>query len=62
MEGFSRPQSEPDVDEMVKRAAEQLALKTGASLQNLSVPMHLDCKLICTIAYSLCVKVCIEHI
>ena len=44
MEGFSRLQSEPDVDEMVKNAAEQLAMKTGANLQNVSVPMHLDCK------------------
>ena len=49
MEGFSRLQSEPDVDEMVKNTAEQLAMKTGASLQNVSVPMHMDCKLICTI-------------
>ena len=44
VEGFSRLQSEPDVDEMVKNAAEQLAMKTGANLQNVSVPMHLDCK------------------
>lgn len=44
VEGFSRPQSEPDVDELVKRAAKQLALKTGATLKDVSVPMHLDCK------------------
>jgi len=42
VEGFSRPQSEPDVDEMIKKSAEQLAITTGASLQNVSVPMHLD--------------------
>jgi len=42
VEGFSRPQSEPDVDEMIKTSAEQLAITTGASLQNVSVPMHLD--------------------
>lgn len=44
VEGFSRPQSEPDVDELVKKGAEQLALKTGATLKDVSVPMHLDCK------------------
>lgn len=43
-EGFSRPQSEPDVDELVKKGAEGLAKKTGASLQDISVPMHLDGK------------------
>ena len=41
-EGFSRPLSEPDVDELVKRAAERLAKETGATLENVSVPMHLD--------------------
>lgn len=41
-EGFSRPQSEPDVDELVKKGAEGLAKKTCASLQDISVPMHLD--------------------
>lgn len=44
VEGFSRPLSEPDVDELVKKAAEQLALKAGATLKDVSVPMHLDCK------------------
>lgn len=43
-EGFSRPQSEPDVDELVKKGAEGLAKKTCASLQDISVPMHLDGK------------------
>lgn len=44
VEGFSRSQSEPDVDEVVKKAAEHLASKTGATLRDVSVPMHLDCK------------------
>ena len=56
VEGFSRPQSEPDVDEMVKKSAEQLAIKTGASLQNISVPMHLDCKC-CLVTHTLCTPV-----
>ena len=43
-EGFSRSQSEPDVDELVKKGAEGLAKKTCASLQDVSVPMHLDGK------------------
>ena len=43
-EGFSRPQSEPDVDELVKKGAEGLAKKTCASLPDISVPMHLDGK------------------
>ena len=44
MEGFSRPQSEPDVDDWIRRAAEQLTTKTGATLQDVSIPIHLDCK------------------
>ncbi|PFX15990.1 Amidase [Stylophora pistillata] len=41
-EGFSRPQSEPDVDECIKKAAKRLATETRATLQDVSVPMHLD--------------------
>ena len=43
-EGFNHPQSEPDVDELVKKAATQLATEKGAFLEDVSVPMHLDCK------------------
>lgn len=46
-EGFSRPQSEPDVDEMVRKGAQRLASEKGASLEDVSVPMHLDCKFYC---------------
>ena len=41
-EGFSHSSSEPDVDELVKQAATQLTNKTGALLEEISVPMHLD--------------------
>lgn len=41
-EGFNHPQSEPDVDELVKKAATQLATEKGAFLEDVSVPMHLD--------------------
>ena len=43
-EGFSHPQSEPDVDQCIKRAAKHLATESGATLQDVSVPMHLDGK------------------
>lgn len=43
-EGFSRPQSESDVDDLVRKGAQRLATEKGASLEEVSVPMHLDCK------------------
>ena len=43
-EGFSRPQSESDVDALVRKGAQCLATEKGASLEEISVPMHLDCK------------------
>ena len=39
-EGFGRPESEADVDEMVKSAAQRLET-AGAVVQEISVPMHL---------------------
>jgi amidase len=40
-EGFGRPESEPDVDQKVREAAERLR-GLGASVENVSIPMHLD--------------------
>ncbi|CAH3147488.1 unnamed protein product [Pocillopora meandrina] len=45
-EGFSHPQSEPDVDQCIKRAAKHLATESGATLQDVSVPIHLDATVI----------------
>jgi amidase len=39
-EGFGHPNSEPDVDAKVRQAAHRLA-KLGASVEEISVPMHL---------------------
>ncbi|XP_022805655.1 uncharacterized protein LOC111342803 isoform X2 [Stylophora pistillata] len=39
-------QSEPDVDECIKKAAKRLATETRATLQDVSVPMHLDATVI----------------
>ena len=36
--------SEPDVDEMVKKAAGQLSSKCGAVIEEVSIPMHSDGK------------------
>ncbi|KAK2570048.1 Amidase [Acropora cervicornis] len=41
-EGFGFKHSEPDVDRMVKEAAESLGTKCGAVVEEVSVPMHLD--------------------
>jgi amidase len=40
-EGFGHPNSEPDVDEKVRNAAELLK-KLGAKVEPISVPMHLN--------------------
>jgi amidase len=40
-EGFARPESEADVDQKVREAAERLRA-LGATLENVSIPMHLD--------------------
>jgi amidase len=40
-EGFARAESEPDVDQKVREAAERLR-SLGASVENVSIPMHLD--------------------
>jgi amidase len=41
VEGFNRPESEPDVDRMVRAAAERLR-RLGATVEDVSVTMHLD--------------------
>lgn len=41
-EGFGLKHSEPDVDRMVKEAAESLGTKCGAVVEEVSIPMHLD--------------------
>jgi amidase len=40
-EGFGRPESESDVDQKVREAAERLRA-LGAAVENVSIPMHLD--------------------
>ncbi len=40
-EGFGRPEGETDVDNLVREAAERLT-RTGASVTEVSVPMHLE--------------------
>jgi amidase len=40
-EGFNRPESEPDVDQKVRAAAERLR-SLGATVEDVSIPMHLD--------------------
>jgi amidase len=40
-EGFARPESEPDVDQKVREAAERLR-SLGATVEDVSIPMHLD--------------------
>jgi amidase len=40
-EGFGRPESEADVDQKVREAAERLR-SLGAAVDNVSIPMHLD--------------------
>ena len=41
-EGFGFKHSEPDVDRMVKEAAESLGTKCAAVVEEVSIPMHLD--------------------
>ena len=41
-EGFGFPDSDPDVDRLVREAADRLAKETGATLEQVSVPMHMD--------------------
>ena len=41
-EGFGLKHSEPDVDRMVKEAAESLGTECGAVVEEVSIPMHLD--------------------
>ncbi len=40
-EGFGRPESEPDVDQKVRQAADRLRA-LGAIVEDVSIPMHLD--------------------
>ncbi|XP_031573110.1 uncharacterized protein LOC116307102 [Actinia tenebrosa] len=41
-EGFEHKKLEHDVDDMVRQAAQQLALLTGVPMKEISVPMHKD--------------------
>jgi amidase len=41
-EGFNHRNSEKDVDDMVREAAQQLSLQTGVPIEEVSVPMHKD--------------------
>ena len=41
-EGFGHPSLEPDVDALVRKAAERLGHETGATVEEVSVKMHLD--------------------
>lgn len=41
VEGFNRPESEPDVDRIVRAGAERLR-QLGATVEDVSIPMHLD--------------------
>ena len=41
-EGFGFKHSEPDVNRMVKEAAESLRTKCAAVVEEVSIPVHLD--------------------
>ena len=41
-EGFGLSNSEADVDELVRNAADRLRRETGATVEEVSVKMHLD--------------------
>ena len=43
-EGFGLPGSEADVDELVRKSAERLRREAGATVEEVSVKMHLDGK------------------
>lgn len=41
-EGFGHPNSEADVDELVRNAADRLGRGAGATVEEVSIKMHLD--------------------
>ena len=41
-EGFGHPDSESDVDDLVRKSAEQLGINTNAVVEEVSIPWHLD--------------------
>ena len=41
-EGFGHPSSEADVDEIVRKAADHMKRVTKATVEDVSVKMHLD--------------------
>ena len=45
-EGFGLEDSEADVDKMVREAAGQLGTECGAVVEEVSIPMHSDGKII----------------
>ena len=51
-EGFGHPNSEADVDELVRSSADRLGRETGATVEEVSVKMHYD-GIQCTILLSI---------
>ena len=43
-EGFGHPNSEKDVDDLVRECTKRLAKVSGASVEEISIPWHLDGK------------------
>jgi len=41
-EGFGHPNSEADVNELVRNAADRLGRGTSATVEEVSIKMHLD--------------------
>lgn len=41
-EGFGHPSSEADVDELVRNATDRLGREAGATVEEVSIKMHLD--------------------
>ena len=46
-EGFGHPNSEKDVDDLVRECTKRLAKVSGASAEEISIPWHLDGKKSC---------------
>ena len=44
-EGFGRTGAEHDVEELVRQAASCIQSRLGAKVENVSIPMHLDGKM-----------------
>lgn len=44
-EGFGQPGAEPDVEELVRQAADCIQSHLGVKVEDVSIPMHLDGKM-----------------